>query len=378
MTSVERAFQQLDPLGALVGRPVSLGAAVGIPTFAIWSTWITQDEVQYWAFAVAAIAAISTSGVLLVVGSNPLRAPFTLRWHILVTGFAVLAYVLSVISTWDTNQRVRDDWAPISLGLILLSLSQYRPPKEIASTGLVLGLFAGVLALAQAHSLSPLLQPIVYSIVVMIPILSLSLASAAFARVLIDGLDRWRRSASSAVSSFGVQNTGWIARSVQQDRVTILNQEVIPFFTEVLEKGTIDYGDRERARSISDAIRGVMVSEADRTWLDIIVAEAVPGGASVSDPSRLVTFMGADQRTAVRAVIVALAAHPSFRQGTLAIELEADGNWCRSMITSTVETTDNVVRGEFAPYLAVMRIVFSDLRVEFSGTTLTLRFLYER
>jgi len=37
-----------------------------------------------------------------------------------------------------------------------------------------------------------------------------------------------------------------------------------------------------------------------------------------------------------------------------------------------------VLRGQIAPYLAVIRVVFSDVKVEFSSPTLALRFSYEQ
>jgi hypothetical protein len=296
--------------------------------------------------------------------------------HTVVTGSAVLAYLLSAMSMWQGNEYIRDDWGPTAVGLCLLALSQYRPPREIASTGLLLALFAGVLALLQVHSLVTRSPPITFALVAMTPILALSLASATFGRFLIDGLDRWRRRARRAVDSFATENTDWIARSVQQDRVTILNQRVVPFFAEVLQKATIGQEDRDRAREISDAIRSIMVAEVDRTWLDAVVDQVAGHGAD--DPEHLAVSMSTDQRTAVRALIIAIAGHPGYRPGSLAVAIRATAKTHRATIRASVDTTDNVVRGEIAPYFAVMRIIFDELKVEFVRSTLTLRFSYEQ
>jgi hypothetical protein len=375
MTSVERAFQQLDPLGTLVGRPMTYLAAAGIPIYATVMTWLNRFDIDNPVLAAAALAVVAVTSTVLVYASSPLRAPFSARMHALVTGAATLAYFLSALSMWESNAYVRDDWGPLVIGLALLSLSQYRPPKEIASTGLILALFAGVLALLQAHSFVTNVPPILFALVTMTPILAMSLASATFGRYLIEGLVRWRRRAQRAVTSFATQNTDWIARSVQQDRVTILNQEVVPFFAEVLHKGAIDVDDRERARRISDAIRAVMVAEVDRTWLDAIVEQT---GGSTIDPDRLAILMSTDQRTSLRAAIVALAAHPAYAKGTLRVSIRSESKVQRATIIGTLDTSDNVLRGELAPYFAVMRIVFTDLKADFSDATLTLRFSYEQ
>lgn len=378
MSTIERAFQQLDPLGALTGRPITIAAAIVIPVFSAVMTWVNRDDIDSWPLAIAALVAITLSGVVLDYASNPLRAPFTLLMHSVVSGLASLACILNAISMWESNRFIRDDWGPIAIGLVLLSLSQYRPPKEIASTGLTLGLLVGVVALAQAHSLITDVEPIVYAIVAMTPVLSLSLASAAFGQLLIDGIEVWRLRARRAANAFTDENSGWIARSVQQDRVTILNQDIIPFFADVLQRGTIDHDDRERARAISDAIRAVMVAEADRTWLDIIVEQGIESGVTVNDPHRLAGSMGADQRTAVRALIVALVGQPAFEPESFELTLSPEGGKARALLRAGMQTSDSVVRSEFAPYFAVMRIVFSELRVEFSDSVLTVRFSYEQ
>jgi len=378
MSTVNRAFQELDPLGALTGRPVTIGAAVGIPVFAAVMTWLNRFDVDNWMLAALALLAITGCGATLAWASSPLHAPFTLRMHIVVTGLAVAAYVLSAASMWQSNQYVRDDWGPIAIGLVLLSLSQFRPPKELTSTGLVIALFAGVFTLSQAHSFATGVAPIDFSIVAMTPILALSLASAAFGRLLIDGLDRWRRRARRAVSAFSDQNSDWIARSVQQDRVTILNQDVVPFFAEVQRNGVITEADRVRAREISDAVRAIMVAEADRSWLDIIVAQSVGEHTTVIDPARLAIQMSTEQRTAVRALIVALTGHAAFLPEDFSFTIDSKGDTRRARLVVTMNTIDSVIRSEFAPYFAVMRIVFSELKVEFSHATLTLRFSYDQ
>jgi hypothetical protein len=212
----------------------------------------------------------------------------------------------------------------------------------------------------------------------MAPVLALSLASAAFGQLLIDGTEGWRLRARRAAMLFTDENSGWIARSVQQDRVTILNQDVVPFFAGVLQRGTIGHDDRERAREISDAVRAIMVAEADRSWLDTIVDHSLDRASAVTDPQRLANGMGTDQRTAVRALIVALTAHPGFEAEHFAIAIARQGASSRAVLRAGMQASDSMVRSEFAPYFAVMRIVFSELRVEFSDTALTVRFSYDQ
>jgi hypothetical protein len=382
----ERAFQQLDPLGATIGRPLTALAALGIPIYAGAMTAINWHNIDSPPLAFLALALVVTSCVALQLGTSPLRAPVTRLTQLVITGTALAAYFLSALSMWDSNEYVRDDWGPSVVGLTLLALTQYRPAREIAEAGLFAAIFAGILALFQAHSLVSSVPAICFSLISMTPILTFSLASATFEQHLVDGLERWRSHARNAVSAFRDEHKDWIARSVQQDRVTILNQEVVPFFSDVLERGSIREADRARARKISDAIRAVMVAEVDRTWLDGVVEQATgigleqpdEGHPAIADPGRLAMQMNTDQRTVVRAIIVALCENPACDPKDLRIELTRKGQQCKVLLLAGLLTTNQLVREDLAPYFAVMKILFAELRVGFTENSLELRFSYEQ
>jgi uncharacterized membrane protein len=382
----ERAFQQLDPLGALVGRPLTFLAAAGVPIYATVMTVVNWKDVDFPWLAAASILSVIASCVVLEVFSSPMRAPFTRASQLAVTGLALCGYALSAAAMWNSNQYIRDDWGPSAVGLVLLAMTQYRPAKEIAEMGFLVALFAGVLALLQAHSFVLNVPTICFSIVAMTPILTLALASAAFSQYLVAGVERWRSRSRRALSLFTTEHSDWIARSVQQDRVTILNQEVVPFFSEVLQRGDIIDADRERARRISDAIRAVMVAEVDRTWLDGVVEEATgvsfaqPAGGhpAVVDPGRLAMQMSTEQRTVIRAMVVSLCSNPACDPTDLRIELSRKGARCKVLLQAGLITTNQLVREEFAPYFAVMKILFGELKVSFTENSLELRFSYEQ
>ena len=371
----ERAFQQFDPLGALVGRPLTLLGAAGIPVYASTMTFSNRLDIDYPILTIVALTLIIVTGVALVYASSPLHAPFSLRMHLIVIVSATGAHVANAASMWESNAYVRDDWGTIAIGVAYLAMARFRPPNELASSGLVLALFCGLLALMQAPSFVTPVPPILFALVSMTPILTMSLAAAMFGRHLIAGLERWRRHAGRAASNFAEVNTDWIARSVQQDRVTILNQEIVPFFAAVLHKGAIDEDDRARAREIAEAIRSIMVAEVDRSWLDAILEQIE--GRSASDPARVAAQMTTDQRAAVRATLLALTGLTSYEAGSLGVALSRRGALVDVFISATLGNGETVVRGEIAPFLAVLRILFKDFRVSFSGPRLALRFSYE-
>ncbi|HEU4849563.1 MAG TPA: hypothetical protein VFS93_04050, partial [Terrimesophilobacter sp.] len=118
------------------------------------------------------------------------------------------------------------------------------------------------------------------------------------------------------------------------------------------------------------------------TWLEIIAGddglEAERLQRAVIDPAGRASAMVTDQRTVLRALIVAILDEPAFVGNTLRIELGGRGTVCRGALTARLDTTDSFVRSAFAPYFAVMRIVFSSLQVDFQDLTLTIGFTYEQ
>ena len=374
----ERTLQQRDPLGALVGRPTSYLAAIGVPLFAAFTTWNNRDDIESPALAALSLVLIGVGAVVLVLQSGPLRAPLTARTHAVIVISALAAMVTSSVAMGSHDAYVRDDWGAPAVGLYIMSLAPYRPAKELATSGVLSAIFVGFVVVVHADGFALPLPPIAFVIVAMTPVLAASLGAAAFADVLVRSLDRWQVRARRAFTSLADERGESIARSVQQDRVTILNQDVVPFFAEVQRAGVITEADRVRAREISDAVRAIMVAEADRSWLDIIVSQSVGEHTSVIDPERLAIQMSTEQRTAVRALIVALTGHATFLPEDFSFNIDSKGDTRRARLVVTMNTIDSVIRSEFAPYFAVMRIVFSELKVEFSHATLTLRFSYDQ
>lgn len=386
MSGMERAVQQRDPLAALIGRPTSYLAAVVVPVYAAGSTWIAHDSIADPTLAVLALLFVAVASVTLVVQSSPLRAPLTARTHGIIIGSALIALVLSALSMWDTDAYLRDDWGVPVVGLYFVALAPYRPARELVASGLLAAIFAGLLAVVQADAFVTAAPVGAFVIVAATPIVAMSLAAAAFVDVLVRGLDRWRARANRAFTAMTGERGESIARSVQQDSVTVLNQEVVPFFTALLDGAVVDETTRQRARQISTDVRATMIADVDRSWLESVVEQAGRGpdgrsaavSTAVRDEQRLAEQMSTDERTAVRAFIVALHGDPSFVDDGAEIVIGRDGKRCEVVLRATVDSDLNVLKGALAPFLAVLRVMFSDLQVDHEQPALTLRFSYEQ
>jgi hypothetical protein len=384
--TLERTLQQRDPLAALVARPTAYLAVAVVPLYATGSTLLRLDDVSNPTLATFAIFLTVVAAVALATQSSPLRAPFTSRTLVLVVGCGALAALVSAVSMGAADAAIRDDWGPPAIGLYLLALTPYRPAKELATATVLAAILIGLMAIVQAEHFRADVPSLLFVVVAVTPVLAMGLAAAAFTDVLVRSLDRWQVRTSRAFSAMSDQRGASIARSVQQDRVTILNQEVVPFFTGVVAGETVTDDTRDRARAIADVLRSIMVAEADRTWLDVVIDDvgrlSSGGGealsAAVRDEDRLAEHMSADQRTALRALIVALHHVGSLAPAASSVEIVASEGRCEVVLRAALECQAADRRADIAPFLAVMRVAFTDLQVDHDEPNLTLRFSYEQ
>ncbi|WP_349903364.1 hypothetical protein [Parafrigoribacterium humi] len=380
----ERTRQQLDPAGVTGMRPVTIAAAVAAFVYALAMTLREPDHLRYPVLAALALVLLAVACCILVVQSAPLRAPLTATTHFFIHLFALGSATLSVAASWGANRYVADDWAPVSLGILLLALSLYRPSRELAGAGSLAAIYLGFLVLLEVPTLSIPAPPVALVIAAVTPMLAICFGSAVFGASFVSALERWQSRAELATRRMTTQLRAGIVRSVQQDRVTILNKDVLPFFTEVLSRGEVTIADRERAAMIADSIRGLMVAEADRSWLEQVVEHTGYGrerghvAGFVHDPHRLAPMITTRQRTAMRALLVALFDEPGFDHQSLRFDFARRGGKCVGVLTAAVDSPDYAVRTALAPYFAVMRVVFSDLHIELSQSRLELRMSYEQ
>ena len=385
MTTVERTRQQLDPVGSTGVAPVAIFLALGAFIYAICMTVRGVVEISNPIFASLALALLAIAGAIVITGSSPKRTPLTAGTHAAAHTVAVAAIVCEAVGQWGTNAFIRDDWGPVTLGILLVTLGPYRPAKEIAGAGMLSAVTIGSITYIQVPWLVTSGPPLAFIVAAVTPMLALCFSAAMFSDGVVTSIERWQKRSNAASLSLVRELREGIARSVQQDRITILNRDVLPFFTELLARDTLTAADRDRARMIADSIRQVMVEEVDRSWLESLLERAGvertnrPGAARVivDDPHRVAPMMTAAQRTAIRALLVVFITIPGFNRDHLRIVFSCDGNRSHGVITAQVPITDHVLRSTFAPFLAVMRAVFTNLETTFGRSVLTLKFSYD-
>ncbi|GHD83183.1 hypothetical protein CLV85_2039 [Salinibacterium amurskyense] len=372
--------QQLDPLGTLDGRPAGIVAVVGSLVFSVVVTANRAGQIEDPFLANAALFFIAVSAVLYIVTTSPIRPPFSGGLHALIVGLLIIAFALSSASIGSGGALLTDFWGPLVIGVMCMALAPYRPIAELVTLGIVASIFTGFIGLVQSSVADVAAPPMIVVLFTMTPVLTMSLGGAAFARSLASTHKRWEARARRAARRQLDREHDSVARSVQQDRVTILNRDVVPLFTELAQRGIVSPEDRARAAQYSESIRSLMVSEVNRSWLESVVATsfgALDDGRRVQDPQRLATAMTPHQRTALRAAVLAVASGTDLIADTVRLRIEKTPTGAAITVTGSVGSNESSWRSTLAPYIAVLRVVFTGLRISYRSPSLTVRFTYD-
>jgi multisubunit Na+/H+ antiporter MnhB subunit len=385
MRGREQTPQQLDPVGTLLGLPMVPLTAIVALGYAVFATLLHGDQVSRPAIAVIALLVLALACGLFVLSARPAASPLRRTTHFLIMSLAVLASVLFTISVWGTNRYVQDDWGQIGVGLLLVSMSLFRPAWEIVGAGVVCSLILGGIAMSEAPFLAIRNNPLIYGIVVAAPILILSVAAAAYSRVMTTALQEWSERATEAIARLEPEVRAGAARAVHQEQVTRLNEATVPFFTSVLERDELTADDIAQAREIAARLRASTVADLDRGWLGEAIrrATAEPGHVleadepGVRDPGHLASYMGSELRGTLSAFIVALARTERLESRSLSVDVLSLGQECSLSLRARVNASDRTLRRVLVPYLSVFRVIATDATLRVRSGTVSLDFTYE-
>ncbi len=304
----EITLERLDPLSAAAARPVTTGAAIlalAMPTIALALRW-SEVVAPAW-LAVSLLALIAAVWLMLDRSrvSRPVwRAPSAQMLQLLL----MVMTVTSVLSTLGANQAVRDDWAPLVTGIVLIALTPYRPAREIALWAVVHTLVCAMLGMLQAPWAVTDVPTLAYAVTGSLPVAVLGFAAAAYARSLNGSIVRWQQRAWAAAEATAVDQRGSVARSVQQQRITTLNLEAVPYLSRVVDADELTDDDRDEARRLARTIRALLVADVERGWAATLLDDLVGRHphlnivARADDPDNVGSAATLEQRTLLRAI----------------------------------------------------------------------------
>lgn len=373
-----QSYQQLDPVGGYSTRPITLALCFCVILYSAMSL-IIEGGVTIPALAVVSVVLFTATAVGIGHWSSALRAPFSRNHFLAVMCTATAGMAFGSISSWGNQPN--SALGPIGVGAVILLLAPYRPSKDLLGATIITSVFAAFLVIIRPgleNVDKPILVTIVESIV---PLVAIGLASRAYARVHSE-----RHALARAVEPEAIDTIReGIARSVQVGRVSILNRSVVPFLTDLLQRGEITDGDRAQAGAIADSIRSLMVADVDRSWLDGVIEEvgqssghgSPPTSEVIQDDQRIASAMTANQRSVTRALIAALFGHPGFDADGFGILLIRRNDECVFTLSAKLDGVESLLRSGLGAYFAALRAMFPDLHLTFDQPTLTLRFSYD-
>jgi hypothetical protein len=372
-----RTAQQYDPLGALGSRPLALVLAFGAVLWAALCSGFSRDVAGNPGLSALTVLLVAASATVVAMASSPFRAPFPRSAFIAHVLLLTAATGASVAAQWGPDRNALNDFMVIVTATGVLVAASYRPWPDLLVGGLVLAVVDGVVFAVSASAFPTTVPATVVAFLAAAPTLVLTVAAVVFSWTFAGLAERVQIRAGS-YSVERAERDG-IAESVQQDRATILGEEVAPFFAELRTRETITDADRERARAIADGIRQVMVADADRTWVEQALGAEGGDAATFEDPEGVIGTMDADQRTVVRTFLRALLHATTVDPAGVRIEVEPrpPDRVCMS-VTVAVADSDVGIHRTFDPYLAVLRVTFPDLDVAIRPSSLALRFSYDQ
>ncbi|MEO7016446.1 MAG: hypothetical protein ABI130_06735 [Leifsonia sp.] len=381
----ERTPQRLDPLGVQSGwglLPILSFVAVG---YAVFSTINHREELRDPVLAWLAVGVLAVAAVVFPIRAHPGRAPLGLWSQVSIVGTTVIAATMFSLSVWGTNERIQDDWGQIAVAMLLLAMALYRPVAEVIVVAVLAAVVIGTTAALEAQFLAISTNPVVYFTVAATPILALALGGCGYAWTMTGEALSWREVACAGQARLEPELRETARRMVNQERITTLNREIVPFFADLLRGGEVTPADARRARELAATLRNAAVAAADRTWLGETLAQALASRGEdatvlltperVSDPDRLERIFSDEHRAIVGAIIATLAKLPGLDAGSVRIEAH-DPAHPTFELTCSIAESRRELRRDLLPFLSALRSVGMKASMRVADDRLTVRFSF--
>lgn len=338
-----------EPL--LFGAPAPVlaagGAALALAT-AILEAVLGSSQIASWPLEFAAFGVLVLAGLVVLVRTNPFRAPFRARSHALVLGLVLVAFALDEGAQYGRNIAIHDDWGLAVVPVFLLVIAALRPPMEVLAGGVIAsGLVAATVLMLSPSLLTPL-PPLARAAMALTQVLPPALAAGALARTTSRLLETRVARTPPAVGDE-------VRLSVQQETIAGLEAEAVPLLTSVAAAEAVTAEQIERVRAIAIQLRAALVADLARGWL-------VESGFAVDDPDGYGERMTSDQRTALRTTFASLPLADFDRPGTASVI----GQDLEATLTLTLPVVGRPPRARVAPLVPLLRTAFAraDVRIE--------------
>jgi hypothetical protein len=376
--TIRMTQQEVDPLGGIAAVPLVAAGALGTALMAIGLTLWHIDEIVSVPAAVLAIALIMAAGAVAWVSALPSRGPFTVERLGLIVLLGLGGAVAEYVSTVGKDEYVYDNFGPLAVGVLLLSVAPFCSWVALLVAGTFSAAVVAIIAVGSASEAVTDAPWVSFAIVSAVAVLAPAAAGAAYsASVVNETLALQRRANAAALERDAELRTG-IARLVQQSRVSVLSREVLPFLAQVMTADRISVADADRARELADALRRALKAGIESTWLDelaatVSAARGVP--ITVHDDDAAASRLRDEQRATITALISWLTDERRASAVTIAFSGAAPGE---SRITVAARQGDGPLgRRDIERFTAVARAVGMRGEVSSAGENVRVEFRHD-
>lgn len=256
----------------------------------------------------ASIGLVALAGLVVHLRTRPPRG--VLHALEVVVVFALLTAATSV-SAYDYSGQpfpVALWWAPFAIALIVVCLAPYVTASVIATITGALVVVVAAVSFALVVPDNPSWPPLTTVVITVIPVVAGGTISAVLSGSIVRRLLSWSERPLPAAPVDGLVpiDDRALVRAVD-DEVSEQLAAAVTFLRDVAQHGEITETDAHHARALSVDLRARLLADASATWLERVV-RGHP--VELEDPDRLADRLTVAQRTALRAMIDALVAHP--------------------------------------------------------------------
>ncbi|GAA1059383.1 hypothetical protein [Agromyces bracchium] len=379
-TALRLTQQEVDPIGGVAAAPlVLIGSVLSVATSIALTAW-HWGEVASPLAAVLGILLVAAAGAVATTSALPARAPFTVDRLWFTVALAVGGAIAEYVSTVGADRYLYDDYGPLVVGMMILSLAPFSTWIALLAAGTVAAAVLAILAVGSAGASATQASAAALVAVNSVAVLALSAAGAAYSATIVRESLAWQRHANSiALERDGGLRAG-IVRSVQQGRVSVLSREVLPFLADITNSQRISVADADRARELADLLRRALKAGIESTWLDdlaasIEAARQVP--ITVEDPGATAGRLRSDQRPPLTALLSWLSS--GGRSESIRISVAANGGGAIVSVLAIVDAdgASSPTRREVERFLAVARAVGVRGELEITRENVRVEFRYD-
>lgn len=376
--TIRMTQQEVDPLGGIAAVPLVAAGAVGATAVAIGLTWLHRGEIGSVASAVLAIVMVAAAGAVAWVSALPSRGPFTLERLGLIVLLGLGGAVAEYVSTVGDDEYLYDNFGPLVVGLLLLSVAPFCSWVALLVAGTFSAAVVAVIAVGSAEPAVTDAPWVSFAIVSAVAVLAPAAAGAAYSASVVNETLALQRQANAAALEREAELRTGIARLVQQSRVSVLSREVLPFLAHVMTVDRITVDEADRARELAEALRRALKAGIESTWLDELAFSLTESSGlpiEVRDADAAATGLGDEQRAALTALVVWLA--DERRSSRIAVELSPRDARLPRIVVSARRGDQPVVRRDIERFTVVGRSVGLRGEVVASGENVCVEFRHD-